>query len=477
MKIRISKLFLYRHRFIIGYSLLGLVFASILILLPALSPGGLSQSEMQSAIDSNNLSINTLFTSEIVNLPYHLLQKASISIFGLSLYSVKLPSIILGFVTGALIILLLNRWFKSNVAIISSAITVLSPLFLFLAGSGTPNILYIFWIVLSLWLGSKIIGDKTQHPIIFCSLILSFALAIYTPQFIYIALLVLLSVIIHPHIRFAIKILKIPQIITGFSIALIVTIPLIVASVIHPETISKLFWSDISSNYIENIAAAFSPFFSFGSAIESVYLSPIFGLATVSLVIIGIIASASKLFTSRNTIISLLTIFTILISGINTSTAVIIFIPIAVLVAAAIEFILERWYSLFPENPYARVIGVLPIATFTSIIVISGFTYTIFGYHYSPAVASKFNNDITIVNQNLPENSTIFIPNNDLEYNFYKILENSTSIKITKDLPSSEISTPVATLGKTEQNLELKLSKIITSPKAQNSDRLYIYNN
>ena len=51
-KIIISKLFLYRYRFVIGYTVLGLAFVLLLILLPNFAQNGLSQAEIDSATNS-----------------------------------------------------------------------------------------------------------------------------------------------------------------------------------------------------------------------------------------------------------------------------------------------------------------------------------------------------------------------------------------------------------------------------------------
>ena len=95
-KIIISKLFLYRHRFLIGYILLGVAFVGLLFCLPLIAQYGLSDAEMASAVGSYNLSIDAPLNGDLVDLPYRFLQKLSIVIFGLTPYAVKLPSIIIG---------------------------------------------------------------------------------------------------------------------------------------------------------------------------------------------------------------------------------------------------------------------------------------------------------------------------------------------------------------------------------------------
>ena len=159
MKKRTKQSFLYRYRFIIGYTILTLAFFSLLSILPSIAPNGLTSGEMESVVKASEITPSFITDGKVINLPYLLIQKASISLLGLSLYSIKLPSIIFATLAALFIILLLNRWFKSDVAVIGSIFTTLSTAFLFLAGNGTPTITYIFWLALILWLGSKIVGN------------------------------------------------------------------------------------------------------------------------------------------------------------------------------------------------------------------------------------------------------------------------------------------------------------------------------
>ena len=96
-KIIISKLFLYRYRFVIGYIILGLAFTILLFLLPFIAQKGLSDVEINSATDSYYLSKAGILNGDLVDLPYRILQKFSIAIFGLTTFAIKLPSIIIGF--------------------------------------------------------------------------------------------------------------------------------------------------------------------------------------------------------------------------------------------------------------------------------------------------------------------------------------------------------------------------------------------
>lgn len=260
-KLIISKLFLYRHRFAIGFIVLGAAYIGILFGLPLLAPNGLSELEMESAAESYALDFDSFFRGDIVNLPYRLLQKLSIMTFGLSIYSVKLPSIIIGTLLGCLLILLLNRWFKSNVALLASILAVLSASFLYLAGSGTPLIMLVFWPTLLLWLGSKIQGVTKPKPL-YC-FVFAFALlaSIFTPHLIYLALFIVLFAFLHPHLRFTIKNLPIiPLVLTVFIIIMGVA-ALVMAAFINPPIIAEILLAPNLSleQFIGNIQTAFLP--------------------------------------------------------------------------------------------------------------------------------------------------------------------------------------------------------------------------
>jgi len=471
----ITKLpFLYRYRFILGYIALFFAFFGILSFLPMIAPGGISSQEMQSVVESQKINHHLIQDGQIINLPYRLLQKLSTSIFGISLYSIKLPSILIAALTGLFIILLLNRWFKSDVAIVGSILTTLSVAFLFLAGFGTPNIMYVFWLAIILWLGSKIIGNKNTHPMLVISFAFCVAMSLYTPHLIYVTIGIAIAGITHPHMRHSLKQLKPYQLIISIATFGLVLLPLLLGCISNPSNIAKLAFTDSFSAVISNIATAFAPFFSFISAYDSVYLAPLFGLGTVALVLIGALASIGKLFTSRNTVVSLLIIYSIIAAGLNQDAAIAIIIPITVLTAAGIESIIQKWHSLFPENPYAHIVGTLPVLIVILMIVFSDLSHFIFGYHYSPAVASNFSNDISIIDQNLNSGTVLIMSEDHEDYDFYKLLEKKQGIIIANDIPARN-DIQIASLGEPIKDENLELKQIITSPKKLNSARLYIY--
>lgn len=477
MKKPISKLFLYRYRFHIGYIILGVAFIALLLIMPTIAPNGLSDAEMQSAATSYNLHPDTISTGSIVDLPYHALQKISIKYLGFNDYAIKLPSIIIGIVLGFLLILLLNRWFKSNVALLASILTILSVPFLWLAGSGTPLIMLVFWPVLLLWLGSKIQGVKKPRPL-YC-FVFAFVLlfSLFTPHLPYLVFFIVLFALFNPHLRFTIKRLpKIPLIIT--SIIVLGGVGLIIYNTISRSDVimELLFAKDFNlGNFWHNLKEAFTPYFSWNGHLESVYLSPLINLATIAIAIIGVLSTSRGFFASRNSIAFYFILFTVFLSGLNPSSAMLIIIPLAILVAHGLRYILEKWYGLFPENPYARIFGILPISIFLGVIIISDLTHYMEGYRYNPSVANHFSTDLSIINAKVEEGSKLLVSENNPNLNFYKILEEKRGMTILTSMPE-KLDSNIYSLEKLEKLPEnVKLSRIITSPKTENSDRIYVY--
>lgn len=470
-KIIISKLFLYRHRFIIGYLLLGLFFVSILFTFPLFTQDGLSETEITSATTSAELTLQTIFQGNLVDLPFHFLQKLSIKIFGLTIYAIKLPSILIGLALGLLFTLLLNRWFKSNVSLLTSCLIVLSTPFLFLAGSGTPLIMLVFWPTFLLWLGSKIQGEKHPEPSYCIIFAIALFLALFTPYMIYFAIFCILFVIFQPHLRFIIKNLpKLSLIFTGLIIVINLLIFIIHIS-LNPSTLLELLFTPNFNLHLffTNLIDGFRPVFSWRNSSENIFLSPLISLPTFALALIGLFSTTKGFFASRNSIASLLIIFAIIITGFNPRAIIFLILPLSILTAHGIKYLLEKWYGLFPENPYARISAIFPLFILFSIIIFSGLSQYVYGYRYNPNVANEFNNHLSLIHQHL-NNETLVVSEH---FNFYQLLSDSTSIQVVAQPTTSK------TLAFFKKPLILppdyQLIRIITSEKSDNSDIIYIY--
>ncbi|MDO5451841.1 MAG: glycosyltransferase family 39 protein [Candidatus Saccharibacteria bacterium] len=470
-KIVVSKLFLYRHRFVIGYFILGLAFVALLFTMPFVAQNGLSDAEIRSATSSYYLGKEGILNGDLVDLPYRLMQKFSIMIFGLTPFAIKLPSILVGLLLGFLLILLLNRWFKNNVSLLASCLIVLSTPFLFLAGSGTPLIMIVFWPTLLLWLGSKIQGERRPKPSYSFIFTIAMLGSIFTPYMIYFAIFCVLFVLSQPHLRFVVKNLpKLPlalvclTLIAGFAV-------LGISIYHHPATIMELLFSEgfQAGDFFHNIAVGLAPVFSWHNTVESVFLSPLISLPILALALIGLFSTTKGFFASRNSIATILLIFCLIITGFNPDVVIFFILPFSILVAHGLKYLLEKWYGLFPENPYARISAIFPLVLLFGIIIIPGLLQYIYGYRYNPNIANEFSYNLEVIRDNLKD-ETLYVPDN---YDFYKILEASTDIKVVDQVGKERL----VFLGRPEKlSQNYTLERIITSPMRENSDIIYVYN-
>ena len=409
----------------------------------------------------------------MINLPYRILQKTSIAIFGLSSYSIKLPSILIGLLLGVLLILLLNRWFKTNVSLLTSCLIVLSTPFLFLAGSGTPLIMLVFWPTLLLWLGSKIQGEKRPNPMYSFVFSIAMLLSIFTPYMVYFAVFCVLFVLFQPHLRFIIRSLP--------KLPLIMVLLLIIASFVllgfnvahHPAALMELFFvKDYQINsFFGNIASGFSMLFSWHASIESVFLTPLISLPIFALALIGLFSTTKGFFASRNSIASLLILFGLIITGFYPDAIIFMLLPISILVAHGVKYLLLKWYGLFPENPYARISALFPLTVLFGLMIVPQLLHYMYGYRYNPNVSSEFSDEISVIQNNLHDGYLVVSSN----YTFYKILENKSDIKVLDGFSNLPDSDQIAVLGPETPPDAFSLSRIITSPKKDNSDIIYLY--
>lgn len=457
----------------IGYILLGLAFITLLFALPLFAQYGLSEAEMESATSSYALNIDSPLNGDLVDLPYRALQKASISLFGLTPYAIKLPSVIIGLILGLLLIMLLNRWFKNNVSLLASCLVVLSTPFLFLAGSGTPLIMVVFWSTLLLLLGSKIHGEKRPQPIYSFFFALALLFAIFTPYMLYFAIFCVLFVVSQPHLRFIVKSLpKIPLVLVGILVISGIT-ALAMNAINHPDVIMELlFAKDFEfSNFFPNIVAGVAPLMAWHDGVKSVFLAPLVSLPALALALIGLFSTTKGFFASRNSIATLLIIFTFIVTGFCPDMIIFFILPLAILIAHGLKYLLEKWYGLFPENPYARVAAIVPLTILFAIMLVPGLLQYVYGYRYNPDIANEFRYDLAILRENLTDEVLVVKEN----YNFYKILEDSTEIIVADSFDSPYLPNRFAVLYGTAEGEEYQLERIITSPMKENSDIIYLY--
>jgi hypothetical protein len=111
-----------------------------------------------------------------------------------------------------------------------------------------------------------------------------------------------------------------------------------------------------------------------------------------------------------------------------------------------------------------------PLTILFGLIIGPGLLQYIYGYHYNSKVASQFDYSLDIIHKNLNSENLITEKN----YDFYKILEDSTNIRVFRTIDEAEADS-LALLRFQAKKEGYLLSRIITSPMKENSDIIYLY--
>lgn len=465
-----SKYTLYRWRYQIGYSLVGVLLAGMLIFAGLYLPGGLSAAEETSVITSASLSLSNPSSLAVTSLPYHAVQAAIFSTLGAGAFTVKLFSLIIALASAIGLIALLRRWFKPNVAVFASLIAISTGQFIFLAQHGAPGILYIFWPVVLLLLGTQITRVKKLRLLWKVLFVISAALSLYTPLSIYPLLAIGLSTAFHPHLRAVVRRFSRARVIWSSVAFLLLISPLIWLIVISPQLGVALLgiptdWSSFS--IIDNASTLMQQYLFFWQPSSGSLMTPVFGLGSAILIILGL----HRLILTRETTRSYLIIFWILclvpVLLLNPSFTSVNFVPMVMMLAAGFTSLTTYWYRLFPLNPYARISGLVPIIILVGALIISGVGRYAYGYHYSPSVVVHFSKDITL----LPDDTKKLLVTPS-EKPFYKALSKYHDDLTIINKPTDGKFTATREAGK--QLTSFDTVRIITSPASKSADRFYI---
>ncbi|MDB5162294.1 MAG: conserved rane protein of unknown function [Candidatus Saccharibacteria bacterium] len=468
----LNKYILYRWRYIVGYAVIGLLLAGLLIFAGLYIPGGISPEEMRATVRSDNLSLSDWSTLGITSLPYYLLQATIFHFFGIYDFTIKIPSLILALFSAIGIILLLRRWFKPNIAVLASLIAITTGQFLFVAQNGTPSILYIFWPVLLLLLGTQVTRTKRFRAFWKISFAVAAALSLYTPLSMYPLIAIFLAIVLHPHLRNAVRRLSKVKVFISVLLGAIIVSPLVILIWQTPQLgltmlgIPSTWPPDIAAN----IGTLVKQYFIFWAPSTTTLMTPVFGLGSVLLILLGLYRIIRTRETTRSylVIIWLLCLTPVLL--LNPIFTSVTFVPLVLLLAAGLTSLIGYWYRLFPRNPYARIAGLFPLIILVVVLMGSGLDRFVYGYHYDPNTAVNFSRDLKL----LPKETVNLVVSPDELAFFQAVSHHRDSLKVSTQ---PDLSTSSFTTTRAAKNIYsgYTIDKIVTTTYSQNSDRLYIY--
>ncbi len=473
---------LYRKRYIIGYAIVFLGFAALLYFAGSAVPGGLSQSEENAFVRSASLDLQDPSSFAITSVPFYIAQRSALELLGPSIFSIKLWGLVFALVTGVGAVLLLRRWFRPNIALLSAAIMITTGQFIYVAQSGTPSITYIMW-PLWLLLTATMITTSQRHRRFWKVLFFIIApLSLYTPLNIYLVLAIISAGLIHPHVRYVLRRMSKPHLAGLVAMSLVIVAPLFYLVTTNPSLIGQLLGmpADWPPNIADNAKTLGQQYFNFAHPASTSLMTPILGLGSMTLIALGMWRLFKIRYTARSyTLVTwmILLIPVLLINPMFTNAA---FVPLLILLAMGLEFLLRSWYGIFPRNPYARFVGLVPIVVLVGGLVLSGLSRYFDGYRYDPATASYFSNDLTLLdNQIRHDSATTLVVTPDEQAFYVAVAHVGKQTDKNKLIVVTQLSGPVtgklAATQSAHNKVGYPIDRIITTDKSNDADRFYIY--
>lgn len=472
---------IYRWRYILGYIVLALLFIGLLAFAGLIVPGGITAREMSSVAVSDLLSIKSFSPEMIINIPYYLLQKVSIMLLGVSVLSIKLPSIILAFFAALGVILLLRTWFRRNIAILTGLIAFTAGPFLLAVQSGTPDILYILWPSWILLAASKLSRSNRLQLLWLTVLTVGITLSLYTPLALYVLLALVSASIIHPHLRHVIRHIPRNQVLIALGIGVVLITPLLYSIAKEPHIVFQLIGVPEMVNLRENISQLAIQYGSFFNPTNSTIMTPVYSLPVVILMIVGLYQIFSTKYTASSYVITAWLVMVAVVAVINPQLVNITFIPTLILIGYGLSFIIHYWYRLFPRNPYARVAGLIPLVILITSLTLSGFDRFTYGYLYNPSSAHVFSKDIALLRKELrqyePRSVILHVAKDEEAFyravvnrDRYDVIDHVTTASVVLSASKIVVATHDANDAKRERP-----SRILTSANSEEGDRFYVY--
>ena len=364
---------LYQHR----YWFVAIIIALLALFMAAYRfwtiPYGLSIQEKQSAIASSQLIndpgsiLPTGQADGLVNLPWRLLQGCSIKLLGMSVFSVRLPAVIAALLAVVVIIFLLSKIFRPNLAAMSGLLLVSSSFAIALSRSGTPVALITLLVSLALLAGYYIANgsDKARRRGFWCAAIVC-GLLTYMTGGIYLVIALVAAAIVHPRIRLVLKSNKAHSI-AYCVLYLVLTLPLssaVVADLIGAsgnDTLKRLL--AIGRPSLSNLGEFAAAYAGLHGQVVGGLIVPMTSIVGGILTLGGLVYCAMHARASVRFYLLIAMLVVLFTTGAcNPGLIYLLFIPVAILQTMCIAWITNSWYGLFPKNPYARVFAVVPIA-------------------------------------------------------------------------------------------------------------------
>lgn len=394
---------IYRFR----YQIAGVVLALIAVFMGVYrfwsTPWGLNDAERQSAVVAVELFKGGLtgdngLLANVVSLPWLVVEWLSIQIFSVNTMAMRLPAVIIMLLTVALLILLIRKMTRPNIAMMGGLLLVSSSFAITMARSATPAALTSLLIVALILLGYYMLNEQgSMQRFGFISASLVSGLLCYMVAGPYIVLAMLIAAIIHPRTRLTIRSHKRLAVVT--LLVFLITISPLIASIftVGINAVTPIISIGVPS--LTSTAAFFSAYAGNNPELTGGIVTPLVTAVGLLMVIVGFAYVCWEAhFSTRFYLLIMYIIVAVLVGSCQPQLVYLLFVPTIILQTMCLSLITNQWYGLFPNNPYARVFAILPITILIGSLCLVDANRYFAAVNYDSDVVYSYNQMLPAIN-------------------------------------------------------------------------------
>jgi hypothetical protein len=434
---------LYQLRFFIGFAIvIGAIIISLLTGIGSV-PTGLSRAELLHL--NKILSLGDIFSS-LTGLFPHLVQWTVISIFGFNEFGLRIGTVLLALAGLSAFFCALRALYSTTMALMGVFLLGTSSWMMHSARVLDESVMIVLLMSATVLVATKVQLTRQLHWIVIGLIVL--VLGFTTPLFPYFIMGILAGN--WRDIRQLWRSFKKP-IQRFLQACCALGLILLSIGVWQIEGYAQRLFnipSQIPSPrmYLENIADTLSYVFwqAFDEPARHLAQLPMLDIFTASMVAFGLYTFERSWPAKRTKFVAGVTIFLVLGISLNpTSSALVALQPIVYLLAAlGTVALLKQWYSIFPNNPLARLSGIAPLSI--GLLLVFNYHYTRYyeAWAQSPETKRAFSAKPTALEHDLSNNTSsralVVVPESDLDS--YQWIESFSSHHGATTLTPSQLT-------------------------------------
>ncbi len=382
--------------------------------------------------------------------------------------------------------------FGAAVSVISGALLATLPAFVLISRTGSPSIMALFLIILSIVLvGEIMLSNHEKTSIKFLALIFKIilgivlALLVYCPGGIYFTLVFILIGALHPKSRLLLLRTRPWKIIMGTLFGLIILSPLIITiftQLMHGGWgLTRTLLCLDSSLSLANIREVLLQISSFELGFNSNILTPIFSIPMLILALIGLVKLITDFFAARSYLILTLLIVSLALAFLNPAQSFWLIIPLILLVIIAVASLIDMWFTVFPKNIVARAVAVILLVIMSAELVWTNISANILALNYSRGLVYAYSQEFPALANYAKQhpNQKFQLVTSDSQVGFYQLFaESHTNLSVISSGKFSDNQQPdgqlivLATAGNNPSPIP---RQIVTNPQSRQSVLLRVY--